>query len=511
MASIALGVEAGPAVTRARPWLWLALGAAVSLLAVDGRWDMPLAAWITPVLLLRFSRTSRPVPAIGGVTLVSGLQIAAYMLEGAAPFTPTAIVLSLILGLLFALPYILDRLLVGRLAGAGRLLQMPLAWGMTEFAAASLLPVGTAIGNRAVTQAENLALMQVTSLLGPYAIGFLIALVATAANQIWESPSRATLIRYGGGAAAVLALVLGYGEARLMRSAAAAPGSTVKIAGIVPPTALRAPAWAGVTMANWPPSPAARAAVATPRMKAAYLRVQDQLLGQTRAAARSGARIIQWSETGAPALEADKPALLARVAELAKAEGVYINAAIGVPFERNETYLFAPDGRQLWHYRKNHPVPGMEPVAPYLGPAPAADTPFGRLSSIICYDGDFPPLARTRADILLLPGWDWPEMGTIHTLRMARLRAIENGYSLVRIDYQGVSAAFDPYGRVLASQNTLPGAAYTMLADVPTAGARTLYNRTGDLFAWLCVLATLGLVGLGLARPRLSPAGRSGR
>ncbi|MDQ0465237.1 apolipoprotein N-acyltransferase [Caulobacter ginsengisoli] len=502
MASITHSETSGLSLAPARPWLWLVLGGMVALLAVDGRFDVPLAAWIAPALLLRFSRTSRPAPAIAGVVVAAGLQMAVYMLEAAAPFTPIAIVLCLVLGLLFAIPYILDRLVGGRLSSPARLLLMPLAWVMTEFAAASLLPVGTAIGTRAVTQAETLALMQVISLFGPYAIGFLIALIATAANQVWERPTRASLIRYGGAAAVVLAAVLAFGEARLMQSSAAAPGPTVKIAGVVPPTALRGPAWAGVTMANWPPSAAARAAVATPRARAAYARVQDRLLADTQAAARSGAKIVQWSETGAPVLEADKPALLARVAALARVEGIYINAAIGVPFERNETYLFAPDGRQLWHYRKNHPVPGMEPVAPFKGPAPVADTPYGRLSSIICYDGDFPPLARAKADILLLPGWDWPEMGHVHTMRLARLRAIENGYALVRIDYQGVSGAFDPYGRVLASQNTLPGEAYTLLVDVPTKGVTTLYGMTGDLFVWLCVLATLGLCGLGMVRRR---------
>jgi apolipoprotein N-acyltransferase len=502
MASITYtdGLIGAPA--RARPWLWLVLGAAVSLLAVDGRFDLPIAAWIAPVLLLRFSRTSAWPVAVAGTVLAAAVQMAVYMMEGAAPFNPIAIGLCLALGLLFALPYAADRLIGPRLSDLGRLLLMPAAWALTEFTAASTLPVGTAIGARAVTQAENLALMQVISLAGPYAIGFLIALAATAANQVWETPSRKALIRYGGGVAAVLAAVLAFGEARLAASSAAAPGPTVKIAGIVPATALRAPAWAGVGMANWPPSPAAKAAVATPQARAAHAAVQDQLLADTRAAARAGARIVFWSETGAPTLEADKPALLARVSDLARSEGVYVDAAVGVPFERNETYLFGPDGRQLWHYRKNHPVPGMEPVAPTRNAPPLAATPFGVISNVICYDADFPPLARVKADILLLPGWDWPEMGYVHTMRMARLRAIENGYSLFRNDYQGVSAAFDPYGRTLAMQNTLPGAAYALLADLPARGVATLYGRLGDWFAWLCGLATLGLVGWGLVRRR---------
>jgi apolipoprotein N-acyltransferase len=149
------------------------------------------------------------------------------------------------------------------------------------------------------------------------------------------------------------------------------------------------------------------------------------LSAETRQAARAGAQLIVWSETAAPTLEADKPALLQRVAALARAEGICIYATVGVPFEHNETFLFAPTGAELWHYQKNHPVPGLEPIAPVTNDPPVIDTPVGRLSNVICFDGDFPALTRVPADILLLPGWDWPEMGYTHTMKMARLRAIE--------------------------------------------------------------------------------------
>ena len=175
--------------------------------------------------------------------------------------------------------------------------------------------------------------------------------------------------------------------------------------------------------------------------------------------AKVGARIVVWSETGAPVLEADKSALLAKVATVAREESVYVDAAIGVPFERNETYLVAPSGNEQWHYRKNHPVPGLEPVAPYQNDAPVAQTPFGKLSNVICYDGDFPALTRTPVDIMLLPGWDWREMGYTHTMNMARLRAIENGYSLIRIDFMGVSAALILMAACWRSKTRCPGKA----------------------------------------------------
>ena len=85
-------------------------------------------------------------------------------------------------------------------------------------------------------------------------------------------------------------------------------------------------------------------------------------------------------------------------------------------------------------------------------------------------------------------------------MKAARLRAIENGYSLVRVDYWGVSGAFDPFGRVLAMQDTTPGKPYVMLVDVPVKGVATLYAVAGDWFGWLCAAAALALCAIGLGR-----------
>lgn len=498
------GARAGSRVqVPGQTMIWLALGTLVSLFATGWAWNIALAAWIAPVLLLRFSRTSRPAVAIAALAVVASIQLAGMGFESATNLFTDSVtaILTCTLGVIFIIPYALDRIFIGRLNATGRLLLFPAAAAAIEFAVGSLLPVGTSMNMRAFTQSENLSLVQIVSLTGPYAIGFLIASFATTVNHIWENPTRDTAIRWGGSFAAVLLLIVFFGQARLTIASLGSAGQTVKVAGLTPSIGLRTDAAKLVTMANFPPSSEAQAAVAAPDMKALYASVQDELLANTRKAAQAGAKIVLWSETGAPVLEADKPVLLDKVAALARAEGVYVNAAIGVPFERNETYLVAPDGSEQWHYRKNHPVPGLEPVAPFVNDAPLVQTPFGRLSNVICYDGDFPALARISADIMLLPGWDWPEMGYAHTMRMARLRAIENGYSLVRIDFIGVSAAFDPYGRVLAMQNTIPEQSHMMMVDVPIQGVSTLYHRTGDIFAWLCIAAAFGLCAYGAFRP----------
>ena len=149
------GGLAGLASASSRRWLWLAIGVAAALLSTGGRWDVSLAAWVAPVLLLRFSRTSRPAIATVGVIAVSALQIAGYMVETAAPFNAMTTALCLALGAVFAVPYLLDRLLGGRLGDLGRVFLLPAAAALTEFAVASLLPWGPASASRPSPRART--------------------------------------------------------------------------------------------------------------------------------------------------------------------------------------------------------------------------------------------------------------------------------------------------------------------------------------------------------------------
>ncbi len=89
---------------------------------------------------------------------------------------------------------------------------------------------------------------------------------------------------------------------------------------------------------------------------------------------------------------------------------------------------------------------------------------------------------------------------------MARMRAIENRRWILRDTNNGTTASIDPYGRVRQSiprhqTDALP-AAYGFRNDV------TFYSAHGDVFAWLCVLLSLGIIGWlnyfvgSLSRPR---------
>ena len=84
---------------------------------------------------------------------------------------------------------------------------------------------------------------------------------------------------------------------------------------------------------------------------------------------------------------------------------------------------------------------------------------------------------------------------------MAAFRAIENGVPLVRAAASGISSAVDPWGRVLAVTDYFAAGDRTLNAQVALGRVPTLYAKTGDLFAWLCVVCLLVALGLPRSRP----------
>ena len=69
------------------------------------------------------------------------------------------------------------------------------------------------------------------------------------------------------------------------------------------------------------------------------------------------------------------------------------------------------------------------------------------------------------------------------------MRAIEEGRYLARAANTGISGFVDPYGRVL--QKTALFEPAVVVQDVRFLTDRTIYNRIGDLVAWLSLAVTI--------------------
>jgi apolipoprotein N-acyltransferase len=187
----------------------------------------------------------------------------------------------------------------------------------------------------------------------------------------------------------------------------------------------------------------------------------------------------------------------------------YVSPTSTTPFGyRNEYRVFLQDGSALPPYAKHHPVPG-EPAIAGTGPAPIVPRDWGRLSGAICYDYDFPAMARERADadLVAVPASDWRGIDPVHA-QMAAVRAIESGHAVLRATRFGLSMAVDPYGRPRTWHSAFEPGSEIMLAEVPRAHVRTLYAIWGDAPLALAAAVVVALVLAQLLRARASGAPR---
>jgi apolipoprotein N-acyltransferase len=470
---------------------------------------LPVAAWIVPVLLLRFTRQApRTRTAWAGLTasLFLGDLIAFRDGYTKLPLAANAVI-ALSGALVQTLPYLADRRLSPRLRGIPRSLVLPLAMTVLYWSTSRFSPFGT-WGVVAYSQAGNLPLLQILSITGLWGIVFLLFWLAPVVNEIWEHgldlrAVKASALAFG----STLLAVLLFGGIRLAFFPPAGP--TVQAAALATPQALYDAAFIGLKAGELARSPEDVRA----RRRPAFLAIWNDLLARSEQAAAGGARIIAWPES-VPVLAEDEPALLDRARDLARRHGLYLLVTPWVsrrtdrfPFAENLAVLLDPAGRELWRYAKAHPVPGIEDSSfgPGRGAIPLARSPHGRLASVICFDADFPWLMRQAgqggADLLLVPSDDWRAIEATHP-QMAVFRAIENGASLLRPTSSGLTVAADYQGRQLGSVSTYRADRPLLVTALPARGTRTLYAWAGDWFAWLCLLGLVGIAYRSLSSTR---------
>jgi apolipoprotein N-acyltransferase len=238
-----------------------------------------------------------------------------------------------------------------------------------------------------------------------------------------------------------------------------------------------------------------------------------------------GDGLIVWPENAVPRYLEVEPGLAVLLAGVARRHQA--DLLFGGPrFEDGRSYnsarLITAAGRNGGAYDKQRLVLLAE-ANPLHTPAPSApDENPGEFTSgrgpgvlrnslalgvSICHEALFPELsataARAGAELLVNvsnDGWLDPLTGVAGAqhFAMAPFRAVETRRYLVRAATTGISGAFDPYGRVIAS---LPeGEAGVLRTQVNGRSGLTPYSRVGDVFALGCVLVAAVAVAKRLPR-----------
>jgi apolipoprotein N-acyltransferase len=231
---------------------------------------------------------------------------------------------------------------------------------------------------------------------------------------------------------------------------------------------------------------------------------EDVLFARSELAVRRGARVVVWNEVATLIDPGEEPALVARATAFARAHRVDLVAAYGVVVSRapfryeNVSLWIGPDGERVERYLKHFLPPG-EPAVPGTAPHAVHARPWGRAAAALCYDYDRPAIARAHArggaDVVLLPSSDWRGIDPQHTA-MARVRAIEGGFSVLRPVRAATSAAIDPWGRFRATLPQREENDRVLVASLPARRVPTLYAVVGDGPA---LAIAVGLIAAALA------------
>lgn len=490
-----------------------------------------IAAWIAPVFLIHFVRTSRWVPAVvlGYVVLQLSLALGSWplaemmrermattLLRMDARFVLKWQAMSgfLFAAPLFLAPFLLDKALHRRLPKLAATLVYPAGVVAVELLSALTTGLARTYGE---TQFALPPLIATSSLLGVSGLSFLLAWTASMANRLWEKDWNIKAI---GGSGLVY---LGIAAAMLIFGAATtafperAKGD-VRIAGITAEFSLfdrlyGIDADVSALLALGPAECAKL--MSSPQ---AHL---DQMRQKTVDAAEAGATIIVWQEAPLAMESSVADAYLEEMRALADERDIYLLVSyeriLNVAEKRdrmlrNMGVLFTPTGEVGWEYTKAFPVPGLEEQFSVAGPRsiPYLDTPYGRIGQIICADATMPHYIRQaatkRIDILLNPSLDT----VAHTPRFSlssAIRAVENGFTMVRVTGDGHSTVVDPYFRQVAGQDSFQQGTPILYVDVPVVSHQTVYARIGFLFPYAMALLLVALIAVAVApttRPRSS-------
>ncbi|MGA7158937.1 MAG: nitrilase-related carbon-nitrogen hydrolase [Acidobacteriaceae bacterium] len=458
-----------------RWWMGLGAAAATALLMWLGTGLNPWwpLVWVGPVPVLWFALRARwgEAGAAAAVAWFAGeMNLFGYLRLMQTP----ARVWVLIFGVgavVFALAVLLFRALARRGAWWSAVLAFPAAWVSWEYVVSRTSPHGTAM-NLAYTQLRFVPVLQVASVTGLWGLSYVLLLFAATMAvglHLWAREPRRAMAVAGMGLA-VTAVVLVGGVVRMER-----PSEDLVRVGLV--------------VTDQRPSGVTSEAEARQKGLEAYA-------AQVRELAGRGAKVIVLSE----GVWAITPATEAQVdgtfQPIASASGVTVVVGV-IRVEGGRIYdearVYAPD-EMVRSYDKEHLLPPFESMMTPGKSLLTWQTATGMRGVAICKDMDFTGLARrygeAGAGLMLVPGGDFKVDGFWHG-HMAVMRAVEDGFSLVRSASRGFLTVTDDRGRVLGEMPSNAAPFATLAVEVPARHDATIYERFGNWFAWVA-LALLG-------------------
>ncbi|HVF24409.1 MAG TPA: nitrilase-related carbon-nitrogen hydrolase [Anaerolineales bacterium] len=481
-------------------FLWLGI-ATTLLLFAGGRWNFPLATWLVPVFAIRFFRDSEKAGrnflllwVATAIPIIISWNGATFMYFMNPAVEAAFFLLTAPIGLI---PYVMDRLYHSRFGSSFWItLVYPIVATAMDFFSSSGSPFGT-FGAIGYSQRDVLPIMQIASVTGLWGITFVMSWFASLVNYVWESGFK--LNRLALASACVLVLILGLGFGRTLLSPQ--PEQTAQIAGFSLPNGKLSEVMGQLQAGD----------------ETGFRQTVDELhaqeLNEIRRLAQQGAEIVTLQEGAGMGYQDQVENLLTEAGIIAKEQQIYIvlpTVTVGNEKPENVVHIINPNGEPVLKHIK-YGGTQFEGSLTGSGELQTVDTPYGKISAIICWDADFPNVVKQAGiqdvDLLFVPSNDWAAVKDIHA-GMATFRAVENGMSIYRQTGSGVSIVTDAFGRTLSRVDATKEAdtgsfAAIQMVTTPISSVATVYPIIGDVFGNVMMAASAGLlIGLLLNRKR---------
>ncbi len=427
----------------------------IFLFFFNGRYILPLAAFLAPAFLIRFLRFQKPLKGFLMLLLafwISNIFIWQDMLPMSGLFY---YFLMFMFGVPIALIFLIDKLFTNKIKSIISTLVFPSAYVIFEYMTIYLNPSGS-YGSLAHTQ-SNLVLLQIVSVTGIWGLIFIITWIPSMINWLWDSAFERKRLKSAFLVCIIpILFIILFGQIRLSINS---NSETVMVASIIAD--------------NYGDG------------------ANSDFLFRSENAAKAGAKIIFGSENSIQLNESEETEFIEKAQEIAINNNVYIGLPIQKIFDfsllQKKVIWISPLGEILFTYYKSKPTTGEGDYG--NGKIQYFDSIYGRIGSVICFDLDFPSLisqvSEMDIDIMLIPGNDWYEISPYHTY-VGSMRSIEYGFNQVRTVSKGLSASFNYKGEVLSTLDDFHTEDSTMYSNVPINGQSTIYSLLGDYFAWMC-------------------------
>ena len=476
------------------PILWFVLGFGIFIFTRLSKLvpTIPISIFIAFVFILRFTRTQ---PAKRGIWLnllgfILSINIGLWGLfemGGDISSLLFNLIRSSLLAVLYFLPFMTDRLIYPKFNHKGLLstLIFPVITTAIFFLLTIEGPFEGAI-QPAKFAFGTIAFKQLLSLFGVFGFVFVTSWFASAINYLWEikfdwKKSKRLVFIFS----SVVLMTFLFGA--IKTSSLMAPGAdTVKVAAII----IHPEGGEAIPMEK----------VFADRLTSPFEKRLSEIENLIKTAASNDAKIISFQEFAIIINEEDHDKLRKEFRRISQENNIYLTITYGYFAKEgkgeNKHLLIDNNGEILLDYTKRYLLgigelgeKGVFRKGPEI--IQSADTPYGKIGLSICRDMEMAKFikqaGKAGVDIMFSSAYEWPKAWIPNNLH----RAIENGFSLVRVAYNGVSHAQDYNGRILNQmyfEETDTGIMYT---DVPTKGVRTLYPRVGKLIGWLSALGLL--------------------